>query len=316
VAETSVDGESLTSEPFAVPARAGLRVILVAGLEAAAARRQQEQEESRAAPPVPGAVVLGGETHVITEFQSDNLRVFYRLDVINSARTRVDTGQPLIFELPREAAGAAPLGTAPPGVTVSGTRVAIAGPFDPGVTRVDLAYTLEYSGDSYTLRQTWPVPVQQWMVGVERIEGLVAASPQLQDTEERQGQDGTRYLVGTGPAMAAGSTLQLELSNLPAHGQLAGRTAIALALGIIGVGAWLSRAGGGAADSVTTLLARRDTLLGDLEALERRRRAGRVDADRYAARRERLVRDLEQVYAELDNAEPTAPAGSARMPSR
>jgi hypothetical protein len=316
VAEATIDGEALRSQPFQVPVRAGLQVILVAGLETAAARRQQEQEEALTAPPVRGAVVLGGETHVITEFQSDNLRVFYRLDILNSARTRVDTGGPLILELPREAAGAAALGTAPPGVTISGTRVAIAGPFEPGVTRVDFAYTLQYSGSSYTLEQTWPVAVQQWMIGVERLDGLVVTSPQVQDTEERRGQDGARYLVGTGPALPAGSTLRLELSNLPAHSQVAARVTILLALGIIGVGAWLSRAGSRSSDAAATLRARRDTLMGELEALEKRARAGRIEQDRYTSRRERLMRELEQVYAELDTAWLPASGDSAGAPSR
>ena len=93
-AETTVEGEALVSEPFPVPSAGGLRVILIANIAGAAERRQQEEATALAAPPVQGLVVLGGDSRIVTEFQSDTLRVFYRLDIINSARTRVDIGRP------------------------------------------------------------------------------------------------------------------------------------------------------------------------------------------------------------------------------
>lgn len=301
VAEAVVDGETLVSQPFPVPSSGGLRVILVARIAEAAERREQEAAEALAAPPVRGVVVLGGETHVITEYQDDRLRVFYRLDIVNNARTRVDTGGPLIFDLPRGAAGAAQIGEALDFVTVSGTRVTILGPFNPGTTRVDIGFELQYSGADHTLTQTWPVTVQQWIVGVEQVGGIVVASPQLQTTEQRAGQDGSTYVVGTGPAMAAGSTLTLELSNLPSHPRTAPIAALALALGIIGFGAWLSISRRpGVPDDEAAARERREALLGKLAELEKARRAGKVAPEQYAARRERLVNQLEPIYRDLD----------------
>jgi hypothetical protein len=51
------------------------------------------------------------------------------------------------------------------------------------------------------------------------------------------------------------------------------------------------------------LTSRRDALLRELEDLEKRRRAGTVNSERYEARRERLITDLEQIYGELDDAD-------------
>ena len=93
-----VDGERLVSQPFEVPATGGIRVILIAGLERARARREKEEAEALQAPAVKGSVVFGGDTRFVFEFQNDALSVFYLLDVVNTARTRVDTGGPLIVD--------------------------------------------------------------------------------------------------------------------------------------------------------------------------------------------------------------------------
>jgi hemoglobin-like flavoprotein len=49
------------------------------------------------------------------------------------------------------------------------------------------------------------------------------------------------------------------------------------------------------------LLGRREKLFADLVRLEHDHRGGKVDPDKYAERRERLVSALEQVYGALDD---------------
>jgi len=56
------------------------------------------------------------------------------------------------------------------------------------------------------------------------------------------------------------------------------------------------------------LIARRDALLGDLAQLDARQRTGSVAADKYEARRRRLVNELERIYGALDEAG-TGPQG-------
>src|SRR5687768_10354262 len=82
-ADATVGGEALVSEPFAVPGSGGLRVILVAGMKEAAARREREAAAGAAAPPVRGAVVIGGNSRVLMDFQDDALQVFYALEILN-----------------------------------------------------------------------------------------------------------------------------------------------------------------------------------------------------------------------------------------
>src|SRR5688500_8648335 len=91
-AEAAVSGEPLVSDTFMVPASGGLRVILVAGLKDAAARKEKEAAAAAAAPAVGGVVVIGPNSRVLLEFRDDALQVFYVLDLVNNARTRVDIG--------------------------------------------------------------------------------------------------------------------------------------------------------------------------------------------------------------------------------
>ena len=111
-AETTVDGEKLESQSFAVPASGGLRVILVAGITKAAERKKQEEAAALKAPAAKGVVTLGDDSRILMEFQDDTLWAYYVLEIVNSARTRVDIGGPLRIELPPEAAGALRLGAA------------------------------------------------------------------------------------------------------------------------------------------------------------------------------------------------------------
>ena len=105
VATTTVDGEILASQEITVPSRGGTRVALVAGAKAAAAKAQAEAEAAAKEPARQGVVVIGGDSRIIFEFQSDVLTVFYILEILNNARTRIDSGRPLDFPLP---SGAAP----------------------------------------------------------------------------------------------------------------------------------------------------------------------------------------------------------------
>ncbi len=53
---------------------------------------------------------------MLMEFRDDTLQMFYVLDILNNARTRVDIGGPLIIDLPAGAGGAAVLeGSSPNG---------------------------------------------------------------------------------------------------------------------------------------------------------------------------------------------------------
>jgi hypothetical protein len=308
VAEAVVDGETLTSRPFQVPAAGGLRVILVAGLTQAGRGQQPPPSAAATAPAEKGAVVLGAGTRVVMEFRDDRLQVFYILDIVNSATTPVDIGGPLILQLPTGAAGAATMEGSSPSATVSGDVVTVQGPFAPGSTSVQVAFVLNYSRADVMLEQQWPVALERVSVAAERVGDLRLSSPQFENVNEVRAEDGSPYVLASGPALAAGSTMRIVLEGLPVHSSVPRYVGIGIAGAILAFGAWLAFSGRSRdTDARRRLMHRRDTLMGEVAQLEARRRAGTLDA-RGAARQQKLLAELEQIYGELDDAS-TGPQG-------
>ena len=297
IAEVTVDGEKLVSQPFAVPTSGGLRVILVAGIAKAAERKKQEEAAAAAEPPTKGIVIFGGNSRVLMQFNNDALDVYYILEIVNSARTRVDFGAPLVIELPPGANGATALEGSSKLATVSEDRITITGPLPSGTTMLQAAFRMPYDDANLTLTQKWPAAFQQMIVGVQKVGNLQVASPQLNETNEVRTESGDLFVLGNGPALPAGGTLTLNVSGLPYHSKMPRRVALALAGGVLALGAWLA------------FSARRDTLLGQLAQIESKRRSGAADADAQARRRVRILGELEQIYGELDEAYPGPQGG-------
>ena len=303
LAEVTVDGEKLVSQPFAVPTSGGLRVILVAGLARAAERKKQEEAANAAAPPVKGTVVLGNNTRVLMQFRDDGLDLYYILEIVNSARARVDIGGPLQLELPTGALGASTLEGSSPSASISNGRLIVRGPFASGTTSVQVGFRMMYDRSELTLSQVWPVPVQQVIVGVERLGDVKVSSPQLTSTNDVRTEGGEVFILGNGPALPAGGVTRVTLSNLPFHSRMPLYVALGLAVVLAGVGVWLSIGTGTKRDQARhALVTRRDTLLTQLEQLESKRRLGTVDPSSYSTRRQRILSELERIYGELDEA--------------
>jgi hypothetical protein len=300
-AAATVDGEAMQSDPFTIPSSGGLRVILVAGIAKAAERKAAEAAQATAAPPVRGTVVFGGNSRVLTQFADDALQVYYVLEILNSARNRVDIGGPLVIDLPSGVSGLTALEGSSPSATVSGDRVTIEGPFASGTTSVQVAYRLAYNSGTVTLSQAFPAAFQQITVGVQKIGALSVASPQFAEVREVTTQDGKVYALGNGGALAAGTPLTVTLSNLPHHSRMPRTVALGLAGAVIVLGVWLATRKGDLPDA-RSLAQRREQLLKELTQLELRRRDGAVSAERFATRRRRLIADLEQIYGEIDGA--------------
>jgi hypothetical protein len=310
IAEVTVDGEKLVSQPFSIPASGGLRVILVAGIAKAAERKKQEEAAAAAEPPTKGIVVFGGNSRVLMQFNNDALDVYYILDIVNSARTRVDTGGPVVIKLPSGASGATALEGSSKLATVSEDRITINGPFASGTTSIQAAFRLPHDSSDVTLSQTWPAAFQQLVVGVQKVGDLRVSSPQLSQTNDVRTEGGDVFVLGNGPALPAGGTMTVTLSGLPFHSRTPRYVALALAGGLLAFGAWLAIGGRSQReDSRHALVARRDTLLGQLAQLESRRRAGAPDAEAQAKRRARILGELEQIYGELDEAHPGPQGG-------
>jgi hypothetical protein len=301
LAEVTVDGEALRSQPFAVPANGGVRIMLVAGMARAAERKKQEEAAAAAAPPTKGIVTLGGDSRIVMEFNSDTLFAFYLLEIQNEARTRVDVGKPLEFELPAGAGGARLREGSSPLATVEGTHVSIRGPFPSGTTAVQIEFSLRYDNESETYTQTFPVALQRTIVGVEKVGSLSIASPQFASVADLPTENGV-YVLGQGGTLAPGTPLALTISGLPTHSPTPRYVALALAVLVIGLGGWLAIDARATRRDRQALIQRRDTLLNELAQLEARHRDGTVPQDRYDKRRQRVLNELEQIYGELDEA--------------
>jgi hypothetical protein len=307
-ATVTVDGEALESQPFTVPTSGGLRVILVAGIAVAAERRAAEAAKAAAAPAVKGVVVFGGNSRVLMQFDNDSLQVYYVLEIVNNARTRVDVGAPLVVDLPPGASQATALDGSSKAATIDGTRLTIAGPFDAGTTSVQIAFRQVYSSSTWTLEQRWPAPFEQITVGVQKIGALAMVSPQLPTITDVTSDSGTVFVLGRGPALAAGEPIRVTLTNLPFESRTPRYVALGLAAALLVLGGWMGFASGSRDTSRRALTNRREALLQELEQIDARRRDGSLSAERHAARRQRVLQELESVYGELDQS-PTGPQG-------
>jgi len=305
---TTVDGEQLESQEFSVPSAGGVRLMLVAS-DPSTPLTADPSTSLGAGPSTsldsaqPGIVVLGDQSRFVFEFNDNGLSVFNIFQIVNTARTPVQPPQPLVFDLPQGAEGAAVLQDSSPQATVAGRQIRVAGPFAPGATLVQFAYTIEYSGDALTLEQKLPVGMTQFAVLAQKVGSMHLLSPQMAQHREMTAE-GQTYVVGQGPAIKAGDVVTFNFTGLP-HAPLWPRNvALGLALLVLGAGAWGSlqrtSAAMGRDNRRRKLEAKRELLFDRVTALEEKHRAGAVDARQYAIERRDLVAALERVYAELD----------------
>ncbi|MGE3277265.1 MAG: hypothetical protein AB7O67_19290 [Vicinamibacterales bacterium] len=300
VAEAQVDGETLTSQPFTIPAAGGIRVALVAGASAASAREDAAAAEAAAAPARQGIVEFGGDSRVILEFQNDDLTMFYLLDIVNSARTPIETEGPLVVELPQGAAGASMLEGSSPLATVRGDHVVITGPFPPGTTQVQFGFSMPYTGGELTITQRFPAALTAIFAALEKVGEVHLNSPQFTAHQDATA-GGTPFIMGTGGRLNAGDPLVLELTGLPHHSTVMRDVGLALVALILLAGAWAAFTGAPArAGHADRLRARRERLYADLVELERQHARGKMDEARYASRRQALMTQLERIIGELD----------------
>ena len=295
-----VDGERVESQEFVVPPAGGIRVMLVA-TDAGIGKKAAEDRTLAQGPAVTGVVVLGEQSRFVIEVGDDALNVFNILQFVNTAKRPVATEGPLVFELPEGAGGAGMLeGSAPNGVA-AGKRVTVTGPFAPGNTMIQFAYSVPLGAESITLAQKLPVQMTQLSVVAQKIGGMQLVSPQVSERRE-MAADGQTFIVGQGGAVRAGDSVTLTLTGLPHRATWPSTVALLLAGIILAAGAWGATRGGARAPSRRRdqLNARRDKLFAELAALDAQRRKGTVDPPAYATRREQLVTALEDLYAGLE----------------
>ena len=297
----TVGAETIDSREFDVPSQGGIRVMLVATDVATEARAAEDKKLGKE-PPVKGTVVLGDQSRFVIEMGDDALNVFNLMQIVNTARRQVDTGGPLVFELPKAAVGAGLMEGSWPNAVAAGNKVTVNGPFPPGVTNVQFGYSMPLGSETITIDQRMPAQLTQVTVVAQKTAGMEVSSPQVKDHRDMQAE-GQDYIVGQGGGVRAGESVSLTLSGLPHRPAWPRNVALTLAVAILGAGAWGAmrrQTNTAAKDRRHRLQARRDSLFAKLTALETERRQGRIDAAGYAAKRETLVSALEDLYAGLD----------------
>jgi hypothetical protein len=301
-AVTVVDGARLESQEFEVPRTAGIRLLLVATdpTQKADPGGAVREPPLTQAPAQPGTVTLGGESRFVIEVGDDGMNVFNLFQVVNTRPTPVQTDA-LVFELPGAAEHVTVLQGSSPQAVAAGKRVTVTGPFAPGATNVEFAYTLDLGARETTIRQTLPAPLPQVTVLMQRVGEMHMTSPQFSGHRDMTAE-GQAYILGQGPGLKAGETLTIDLTGLPAPATWPRNVALGLAVLILAGGGWLaSRPRSDATEGAgrtKQLETRRERLFERLAELETQRE--RLDAERYAERRRELVGALEKIYAELD----------------
>ena len=293
-AVATVDGERLESQEFPWPGDGGIRLMLVATPPGGNAPAPVFQ-------PRPGNVVLGDQTRVIIDHADDGLQVYYLLDIRNNTTTPVNPPSAIVINMPSGAISPTVLAGAPQAVSL-GDHVTITGPFAPGQTEVQIAFRLPVTSGDATFQQTLPLAVPGLAVLMRKVGDISLTSPQLPQVQERAIQ-GDTYILAQGPPIPSGAPLAITVSGLPHHSPVPRRIALTLAILMLGGGVWAARqrpSPGSNASRIKQLSGKREKLYQELVRLEQQRRAGSIDATKYAERRPALMAQLERVYRDLD----------------
>ena len=300
-----VNGERIESLEFEVGPTGGTRLMLVA-TDSATGQGTAVDRPRAQTPGAPGAVTFGDQSRFVIETGDDALNVFYILQIVNPATAAVDGGGPLVFDLPEGAVGAGVLQGSAPNAVAAGSKVTVTGPFAPGNTLVQFAYSIPLGSERIVLAQKLPAALTRVTVIAQRIGAMQLSSPQIAQRRE-MAADGQTYVVGEGGAVKAGETLTVTLDALPHRATWPRNVTLVLAAVVLAAGAWAATRGGSpkVAARRQQMQTKRDKLFADLAALEEQRRSGTIDDRAYAVRREQLVTALEDLYAALER-EPAA----------
>ncbi len=289
-AMTVVDGERLESQEFDVPATGGIRLMLVAAGPGGSVRASlQSACRTRMCRRVRAACPSADRRASCSRWATKRSPGFYILQIVNATGTPVQPPRPFTFDLPEGAQGASMMQGSSPQASVAGAKVVVAGPFAPGQTQVQVAFTLPYSAGELTVVQRLPVALAAGDAAGREGRRRCSSSRRRSRSIARSRRRSDIYILGQGPGIKAGDALTFTVSGLPHHPLWPRNLALALAALILGAGIWASARPGRAAaaehDRRQKLSARRDRLFAELAGLEEQQRAGAVNDDRYQSRR-------------------------------
>jgi hypothetical protein len=293
-----VDGEHLESQEFPAPDKGGIRLLLVA------TDASKGPATTPDAAPIAGEVTISNQSRIVVEPGEDAVRVFYLLEISNTARAPVNPSKAFAFDMPKGAVSTTIMEGSSPLASATGTRVTVLSPIPPGHTFVEVACEVAPSNGEVTIAPSFPAAIEQLIVVVKKVGDTTLSSAQISEQREVPA-DGDIFIAAQGGAVPAGQPIVLAISGLPHHSSAPRNLALALAVLIVCGGAWAAGYAGddpaGRVAERKRLIARREKLFTDLVRLENDRRSGRADARRYSTRREEIVAALEQIYSALED---------------
>ena len=303
-----VDGETVRSQAFPMPAQGGVRLILAVGLDGAAASSGGAGAAPAplpAQPARPGTVVFGNQTRTILDFNNEQLEVFHLFEIANASATPVSIEQPVSIAMPDDAAQVTLLEGSSPQARVFERTLVIAGPFAPGRTIAQVGYRLPITGGRREMTLRLPLASMATNVILRRLGETRLVEPTLPQSREAQAE-GRTYFTGTGPGLPAGGDLRIVVDGLPHHSPWPRYVALTLAGLVVAGGLYaMFLLPVSPAARIAALDRQRTTLLERLQRLENGGAVRPDDRDEHDA----ILRDLEGVYALLDDER--ARAGSA-----
>lgn len=188
-------------------------------------------------PAVPGQVIIGPQSRIVADYSDERLNIYYALQIVNSSTSPVDIGGPLLINLPSEARGAGMMEASTPQAKVTGSRVTVLGPFAPGITSVNVAFELPYSGPTAHLQQKWPVDAQPFGIFALKTGDLDLVSAQM-STKQSSVQQGQPLVMGLLAQVPPGQPLVVDITGLPHHAVWPRNVALGSAGTITLIGLW------------------------------------------------------------------------------
>jgi hypothetical protein len=275
LAEVEKDGTKYAGKPFRMPDNMGVLVVL------------QVNPVSKDL----NSVQIAQGSHMILQVTDDAVQVVEVWRLSNAATTAVEVAGGIHFPLPDNAVSAQPGPQSPPNFSVNGQDAVWKGALPPGDTELQILFVLPYKSDSVELVQRLPVAMAEVAVVTEKIDGMSLVGQGL-ESQERQLQ-GRMLILHRGPAIPAGSELRLTLKGLP-HSDATWRYLAAglTVLLLIAFGVYASQGDGGVSEKRRALEKKREHLLDELVALEKKQGSDK--------KRDDLKEKLAQLYRDLD----------------
>jgi hypothetical protein len=284
LAEVLRDGTRYASKPFKMVENMGSRV----GIEVRPISKDVKQLQ------------IGSGSHFILEIVDDAVQVVEVWRLQNTGTTAVELQGGLHLPLPDKAVSVTPGPQSPPSFTAAGHEAVFKGPIPPGDTELQVMYVLAYQGDRLEIKQSTPVPFTELNVVTEKVDGMSLESPSTLNSEPRELQ-GRTLMLYRGAGTTAGGEISLTMLGLPHSNPiwryLAAAAAVLILLGFGAYAAGGSPVGAGAREKLEQ---RRDHLMEELAALEKKHKESGESDSKRQKKRDELTDKLAKLYKEID----------------